>query len=290
MYKCLRCSNSQQNEIAARIALLLTTKACATAAFTKDCSLKIRTLGNEIALARRTLGNQLCYLGGEICSRYYAASALKPTVATSNGSFNAAGMRHSAGSVAVGGGLAGCCEESIFIRLKAEGSKVDAVQTGLLMLPKNQKQQELSLSRYYISNHLTEKSDIYSFGVILLELISVNIQNGDIQRIIDPALRDEYDVQSMWKMAEKALMCVQPHPNMRPSMSEVIKEIQDAISIERGVNGGTSDEILRSSFHSSLNMGLLDAGIDPCRFTTPSHSPWLDSLFLVVCNDCRYVS
>ncbi|KVH93629.1 hypothetical protein Ccrd_004318 [Cynara cardunculus var. scolymus] len=64
----------------------------------------------------------------------------------------------------------------------------------------------------------------------------VNIQNG-IQRIIDPALRDEYDVQSMWKMAEKALMCVQPHANMRPSMSEVIKEIQDAISIERGVNG-----------------------------------------------------
>ncbi|XP_024977328.1 probable LRR receptor-like serine/threonine-protein kinase At1g67720 [Cynara cardunculus var. scolymus] len=138
---------------------------------------------------------------------------------------------------------------------------------------------------YYISNHLTEKSDIYSFGVILLELISgkeaisnesfglncrnivqwakLHIENGDIQRIIDPALGDEYDVQTMWKMAEKALMCVQPHANMRPSMSEVIKEIQDAISIERGVNGGSSDEISRSSFHSSLNMGLLDAGIDP---------------------------
>ena len=58
-------------------------------------------------------------------------------------------------------------------------------------------------------------------------------------------------------------MCVQPHANMRPSMSEVIKEIQDAISIERGVEGGSSDEISRSSFHSSLNMGLLDQGVDP---------------------------
>ncbi|CAI9273327.1 unnamed protein product [Lactuca saligna] len=138
---------------------------------------------------------------------------------------------------------------------------------------------------YYISNHLTEKSDIYSFGVILLELVSgkeaisnesfgincrnivqwakFHIENGDIQGIIDPCLGDDYDIQSMWKIAEKALMCVQPHANTRPSMSEVIKEIQDAIAIEKGGEGGSSDEISRTSFHSSLNMGLLDHGGDP---------------------------
>ncbi|KAK9061443.1 hypothetical protein SSX86_018624 [Deinandra increscens subsp. villosa] len=136
---------------------------------------------------------------------------------------------------------------------------------------------------YYISNHLTEKSDIYSFGVILLELISgkeaisnesfgincrnivqwakSHIESGDIQGIIDPCLGEEYDIQSMWKLAEKALMCVQPHANTRPSMSEIIKEIQDAILIEKG--GGSSEEISRNSFHSSLNMGLLDVGVDP---------------------------
>ncbi|KAL8193333.1 hypothetical protein R6Q57_026914 [Mikania cordata] len=134
---------------------------------------------------------------------------------------------------------------------------------------------------YYISNHLTEKSDIYSFGVILLELISgkeaisnesfgincrnivqwakLHIENGDIQGIIDPSLGDEYDIQTMWKVAEKALMCVQPHASTRPSMSEVIKEIQDAILIERG---GSSEEISRNSFHSSLNMSFLDVGVD----------------------------
>ncbi|KAG5553772.1 hypothetical protein RHGRI_011601 [Rhododendron griersonianum] len=138
---------------------------------------------------------------------------------------------------------------------------------------------------YYISQQLTDKSDVYSFGVILLELISgqeaisnesfgvncrnivqwakLHIENGDIQGIIDPALRGEYDIQSMWKIAEKALMCVQPHGNMRPSMSEVIKEIQDAISIERGaeaVREGNSDEISRHSVHSSLYMGSQDLG------------------------------
>lgn len=90
-----------------------------------------------------------------------------------------------------------------------------------------------------------------------------HIENGDIQGIIDPCLGDDYDIQSMWKIAEKALMCVQPHANTRPSMSEVIKEIQDAIAIEKGGEGGSSDEISRTSFHSSLNMGLLDHGGDP---------------------------
>ncbi|KAL0309767.1 UNVERIFIED_CONTAM: putative LRR receptor-like serine/threonine-protein kinase [Sesamum radiatum] len=137
---------------------------------------------------------------------------------------------------------------------------------------------------YYISQQLTDKSDVYSFGVILLELISgqeaisnesfgincrnivqwakMHIESGDIQGIIDPSLHD-YDIQSMWKIAEKALMCVQPHGSMRPSISEVIKEIQDAITIEKGAEGvreGSSDEISRHSVHSSLNLGSLDLG------------------------------
>ncbi|XP_057778995.1 probable LRR receptor-like serine/threonine-protein kinase At1g67720 [Salvia miltiorrhiza] len=137
---------------------------------------------------------------------------------------------------------------------------------------------------YYISQQLTDKSDVYSFGVILLELISgqeaisnenfghncrnivqwakMHIESGDLQGIIDPALH-EYDIQSMWKIAEKALMCVQPHGSMRPWMSEVIKEIQDALAIEKGaeaVREGSSDEISRRSAHSSLNLGSLDIG------------------------------
>lgn len=67
----------------------------------------------------------------------------------------------------------------------------------------------------------------------------------------------------MWKIAEKALMCVQPHGHMRPSISEVLKEIQDAISIEREtetLKEGNSDEMSRQSVHSSMNMGSMDLG------------------------------
>lgn len=135
---------------------------------------------------------------------------------------------------------------------------------------------------YYISQQLTDKSDVYSFGVILLELISgreaisnesfgvncrnivqwarLHIESGDIQGIIDPNVREDYDIQSMWKIAEKALMCVQPHGHMRPSISEVLKEIQDALLIERealAAREGLSD-LSRNSFHSSVNMDAFD--------------------------------
>ncbi|KAB1669289.1 hypothetical protein ES319_1Z057800v1 [Gossypium barbadense] len=138
---------------------------------------------------------------------------------------------------------------------------------------------------YYISQQLTDKSDVYSFGVILLELIiqkqwhcskcyfvslytfllllmaKLHIESGDIQGIIDPYLRNDYDIQSMWKIAEKALNCVQPHGHMRPSISEVLKEIQDAILIEKEgmmVREGNSDEMSRNSANSSYNPGSLD--------------------------------
>ncbi|KAK4833706.1 hypothetical protein QYF36_009691 [Acer negundo] len=138
---------------------------------------------------------------------------------------------------------------------------------------------------YYISQQLTDKSDVYSFGVILLELISgqeaisnesfgvncrnivqwakMHIESDDIQGIIDPMIRDEYDIQALWKVAEKALMCVQPHGNMRPSISEVLKDVQDAILIEREAakrRKGNSDEMSKNYVHSSLNMSSLDIG------------------------------
>ncbi|XWS43636.1 hypothetical protein CRYUN_Cryun16bG0120800 [Craigia yunnanensis] len=136
---------------------------------------------------------------------------------------------------------------------------------------------------YYNSQQLTDKSDVYSFGVILLELMSgreaisnenfgvncryivpwakLHIECGDIQGIIDPSLSDDYNIQSMWKIAEKALNCVQPHGFMRPSISEVLKEIQDAILIEKEVmvvRKRNSDDKSRNSAISSFNPGSLD--------------------------------
>ncbi|XP_025818097.1 probable LRR receptor-like serine/threonine-protein kinase At1g67720 isoform X2 [Panicum hallii] len=111
--------------------------------------------------------------------------------------------------------------------------------------------------QYYTSQQLTEKSDMYSFGIILLELISGrppistisfgehfrNIgpwakfyyESGDIEAIIDPSVSvpgGYQDVQSIWKIAEAAVRCIDTEPRKRPCMPEVVKEIQDAMALE----------------------------------------------------------
>ncbi|XP_022151920.1 probable LRR receptor-like serine/threonine-protein kinase At1g67720 isoform X1 [Momordica charantia] len=111
---------------------------------------------------------------------------------------------------------------------------------------------------YYACQQLTEKSDVYSFGVVLLELISgkkpvspedygseLNIvhwarslvHKGDVTSIIDPFLEGNVKIESVWRIAEVAIQCVQQHGVSRPRMQEVILAIQDAIKIENGTEG-----------------------------------------------------
>ncbi|XP_027190741.1 probable LRR receptor-like serine/threonine-protein kinase At1g67720 isoform X2 [Cicer arietinum] len=108
---------------------------------------------------------------------------------------------------------------------------------------------------YYANQQLTEKSDVYSFGVVLLELISgkkpvspedygpeVNIvhwarsliRKGDIISIMDPLLIGNVKTESIWRVAEIAMQCVESHGASRPRMQEVILAIQDASKIEKG--------------------------------------------------------
>lgn len=130
---------------------------------------------------------------------------------------------------------------------------------------------------YYISQQLTEKSDIYSFGVILLELISghepissdnfglncrnivawarSHLESGNIDAIIDASLDTGYDLQSVWKIAEAGIMCVEPKGAQRPTISEVLKEIQDAIAIEKQREAPQAQQLMskRSMGSASVN-------------------------------------
>ncbi|XP_047057225.1 probable LRR receptor-like serine/threonine-protein kinase At1g67720 [Lolium rigidum] len=100
-----------------------------------------------------------------------------------------------------------------------------------------------------------EKIDIYSFGVVILELISgekpipgensrlsghgnivlwarSHMQSGTIDLIIDGSLDIGYNPQSLQKMANLAMRSVEPEGAQRPSICEVLREIQDAIRLE----------------------------------------------------------
>ncbi|XP_062096402.1 cold-responsive protein kinase 1-like isoform X2 [Humulus lupulus] len=98
---------------------------------------------------------------------------------------------------------------------------------------------------YAIHGQLSEKADTYSYGVVVLEIISgqksteikESEQDGQylLQRawnlyesnkhieLLDENLEvDEYEGETVKKIIEIALMCVQSSPAMRPTMSEVV--------------------------------------------------------------------
>ncbi|XP_010521798.1 PREDICTED: probable serine/threonine-protein kinase RLCKVII [Tarenaya hassleriana] len=97
---------------------------------------------------------------------------------------------------------------------------------------------------YAMTGQLTFKSDIYSFGVVLLELITGRkaIDNTrerkeqnlvgwarplfkdrrNFPKMVDPLLRGQYPVRGLYQALAIAAMCVQEQPNMRPVISDVV--------------------------------------------------------------------
>ncbi|KAK2985580.1 hypothetical protein RJ640_025013 [Escallonia rubra] len=97
---------------------------------------------------------------------------------------------------------------------------------------------------YAMTGQLTFKSDIYSFGVVLLEIITGrraidNTRSGAEQNLVawarplfkdrrkfyqmaDPALQGQYPARGLYQALAIAAMCVQEQPNMRPLIADVV--------------------------------------------------------------------
>ncbi|XP_028792796.1 probable leucine-rich repeat receptor-like protein kinase At5g49770 [Neltuma alba] len=102
---------------------------------------------------------------------------------------------------------------------------------------------------YYTTQQLTEKSDVYSFGVLMLELITARkpIQRGKhivkvfrstidktknlhgLQEILDPALGLGSPLKELENFVDLAMNCVEDSGADRPTMSDVVKEIESML-------------------------------------------------------------
>ncbi|KAG0479771.1 hypothetical protein HPP92_010470 [Vanilla planifolia] len=93
---------------------------------------------------------------------------------------------------------------------------------------------------YTMHGIVDEKTDVFAFGVLLLELISGReaidssqgsligwarpiIENDGVRDLVDPSLGDAYDFHQVKKMAETANLCIQHSAILRPEMSQVLK-------------------------------------------------------------------
>ena len=97
-----------------------------------------------------------------------------------------------------------------------------------------------------------EKTDVYSFGIVLLELISSRpaiiritddspcditywvrpiIAKGDIRMIVDPRLQGKFETNSARRAIETAMSCVSFSSTDRPTMSDIIVELRECLKV-----------------------------------------------------------
>ncbi|KAF3783586.1 hypothetical protein EJ110_NYTH19450 [Nymphaea thermarum] len=93
--------------------------------------------------------------------------------------------------------------------------------------------------RYYRTNLVTKKSDVYSFGVVFFGLMTryppvfdVSGEPFHIVNVADLKLRGQYDVNSIWKVADIAMSCTSQPSHSRPHMSDVLNQLKEAVETE----------------------------------------------------------
>ncbi|KAJ3678965.1 hypothetical protein LUZ61_021129 [Rhynchospora tenuis] len=116
---------------------------------------------------------------------------------------------------------------------------------------------------------LSEKSDVFSFGVVLLEIItsqppiikgpegghvtfwvSQRLSRGDIESIIDPRIQGQYDINSVWKVTDLARKCTETSSADRPTMNVVVMELKESMDLEISTEGTRSGSTANINPHN----------------------------------------
>ncbi|KAL3533224.1 hypothetical protein ACH5RR_006745 [Cinchona calisaya] len=136
---------------------------------------------------------------------------------------------------------------------------------------------------YVMTGHLTARSDVYGFGVVLLEMLigrramdksrpsrEHNLvewarpllnHNKKLLRILDPRMEGQYSTKVAISVAKLAYQCLSQNPRGRPVMSEVVEILeglqtrgsQEEAMLQSGSGSVTLYEVPKGSSDSPTN-------------------------------------
>ncbi|CAA7402399.1 unnamed protein product [Spirodela intermedia] len=101
---------------------------------------------------------------------------------------------------------------------------------------------------YATRGYLTDKADVYSYGVVVLEVVSgkknadetflhlldlafLLLEEGRLIELVDPSLNLDYPQEEALRLLNVALLCCNSSPTLRPAMSTVARMLTGEIDV-----------------------------------------------------------
>eukprot|EP01018_Ginkgo_biloba_P032947 Gb_25562 [translate_table: standard] len=143
---------------------------------------------------------------------------------------------------------------------------------------------------YAMRGHLTEKADVFSFGIVALEVVSgkanmdpaipintvyildwasILLNEDKLLDLVDPKLGDDYCVAEVLRVIQVALLCTQGLAAARPSMSLVVSMLLGEASIQGLHKRNSEYSIEKISSNTSQTTSFYFHSYDSS--TTPSN-------------------
>ncbi|KAM7263792.1 hypothetical protein ACFE04_001475 [Oxalis oulophora] len=137
---------------------------------------------------------------------------------------------------------------------------------------------------YFRRQQLTDKSDVYSFGVVLFEILcarpalnptlpkeQVSLaewaahchRKGNLDQIVDPYLKGKISPECFKKIAETAMKCVSDEGIERPSMGDVLWNLEFALQLQESAEESGGLGIQEEEPFMGLGKGKKDPDATP---------------------------